>query len=77
MYTMQLKLKSIKTTALTRLSDRSRKVVLMRTHLQSKYVPHHVNYKAKIGHVNARSLYTKFDEIRCIVDKAISTCLCQ
>ena len=30
-------------------------------HIQSKYVPHHVNNKAKIGHLNTRSLYHKID----------------
>ena len=38
-------------------------------HMQSKYVPHHVNNKAKIAHLNTRSLYPKIDEIRCILDK--------
>ena len=37
-------------------------------HMQSKYVPHHVNNKAKIAHLNTRSLYPKIDEIRCILD---------
>ena len=32
-------------------------------HMQSKYVPHHVNNKAKVGHLNSRSLYPKIDEI--------------
>ena len=41
--------------------------------MQSKYVPHHVNNKAKIGHLNTRSLYPKIDEIRCIVDETIVT----
>ena len=36
--------------------------------MQSKYVPHHVNNKAKIGPLNT-GLYPKLDEIRCIVDK--------
>ena len=38
-------------------------------HMQSKYVPHHVSSKAKIAHLNTRSLYPKIDEIRCILDK--------
>ena len=41
--------------------------------MQSKYVPHHVNNKAKFGHLNTRSLYPKIDEISCIVDKTILT----
>ena len=41
--------------------------------MQSKYVPHHVNNKAKIGHLNTWSLYPKIDEIRCIEDKTIWT----
>ena len=28
-------------------------------HKQSKYVPHHVNNNAKIGHLNTRRLYPK------------------
>ena len=59
MYTMQLKLKSIKRTALTRLPASDENL----NHMQSKYVPHHVNNKAKIGHLNTRSLYPKIDEI--------------
>ena len=46
-------------------------------HMQSKYVPHHVNNKAKIGRLNTRSLYLKIDEIRCIVDKQFRHFLCQ
>ena len=34
-------------------------------HMQLKYVPHHANNEAKIGHLNT-SLYPKIDEIRCI-----------
>ena len=45
--------------------------------MQSKYVPHHVNNKAKIGHFNTRSLYPKIGEIRYVVDKIILTFLCQ
>ena len=45
-------------------------------HMQSKYVPHHINNKAKIGHLNTRSLYPNIDEIRCIVDKK-NNFLCQ
>ena len=37
--------------------------------MQSKYVPHHVDNKAKIGHLNTRGLYPKIDEISSIVDK--------
>ena len=37
--------------------------------MQSKYIPHYVNNKAKIGHLNTRSHYPKIDEIRCVVDK--------
>ena len=44
--------------------------------MQSKFVPHHVNNKAKIGHLNTRSLYPKIDEISCIVDKTILTLFC-
>ena len=36
-------------------------------------LPHHVNNKAKIGHLNTRSIYPKIDEIRGIVDKTILT----
>ena len=42
-------------------------------HMQSKHVPIHVNNKAKIGHLNIRSLYPNIDDIRCIVDKTILT----
>ena len=44
--------------------------------MQSKFVPHHVNNKAKIGHLNTRSFYPKIDEISCIVDKTILTFFC-
>ena len=44
--------------------------------MQSKYEPHHVSNKAKIGHLNTRSLCPKIDEIRCIVDKTILTFFC-
>ena len=69
MYTMQLKLKSIKRTALTCLPASDKNL----NHMQSKCVPHHVNNKAKIGHLNTRSLIPKIDEIQCIVHKTILT----
>ena len=37
--------------------------------MQSKYVPHHVDNKTKIGHLNTRSLYPKIDETSSIADK--------
>ena len=37
--------------------------------MQSKYVPHHVDNKAKTGRLNTRSLCPKIDEISSIVDK--------
>ena len=70
MSTIQLRLKSVKT------SSRRVKVNCSDenlNHMQSKFVPHHVNNKAKIGHLNTRSLYLKIDEISCIVDKTILT----
>ena len=70
MYTIQLRLKSVKT------SSRRVKVNCSDenlNHMLSKFVPHHVNNKAKIGHLNTRSLYPKIDEIICIVDKTILT----
>ena len=63
MYTIQLRLNSIKTQVKVNCSDENL------NHMQSKYVPHHVDNKPKIGHLNNRSLYPKIEEISSIVDK--------
>ena len=63
MNTIQLKPKSIKNDCIDP-SSRQVKVSCSDdnlNHRESQYVPHHVNNKAEIGHLNTRSLYPKID----------------
>ena len=46
-------------------------------HMQSKYVPHHANNKARIGHWNTRSLYLKLLKLVVLQMKQFWHFLCQ